>query len=472
MKTLRFVVLLVALVATTAGLAQQQPIEVWRQNFTMGGSGDFAFGASLNGDGSIIVVGDRFPNATAAITKFSSSGQQLWTTLDTTIGTISFLGHSALFGDGAIAWFSGSESQGWLNSTITCLTPSGNWVWRIVVNGLFYLGRGPTDTTVVAIRSGDAPVAVIIGRSGTILRQFPVGEYAGSNISIRSFGSNLLVGAHYRNTTGAKSFYVAKYNVSSGQELWRQNFDSMIRGFMDIDESGNPFVAGSVVVPPNSRLKFLEAKITSTTGAIVWQEESVGPTNPFQNWVNGITVSPVVNGKQEVVMFGAVGRTDSNSINDATYALSRRASDGQRLWVMSWFDNSTSNVITGGVFDRNGDLILVEMKNSPNRIWKFAVPTLSVREVGGLPETFSLSQNYPNPFNPSTTIKFEIMEATKVHLAVYDLLGRPVEVLVNERLTPGVYEARFEPKGLASGVYLYRLVTEKSVAKRKMLLLK
>jgi len=64
------------------------------------------------------------------------------------------------------------------------------------------------------------------------------------------------------------------------------------------------------------------------------------------------------------------------------------------------------------------------------------------------------------------------MEATKVHLAVYDLLGRPVEVLVNERLTPGVYETRFEPKGLASGVYLYRLTSDKFVQTKRMVLVK
>ncbi|MDO8469393.1 MAG: T9SS type A sorting domain-containing protein [bacterium] len=72
----------------------------------------------------------------------------------------------------------------------------------------------------------------------------------------------------------------------------------------------------------------------------------------------------------------------------------------------------------------------------------------------------------------STTIRFELTARTPVRLTVYDVLGREMAVLANETLESGVYETRFEPKGLASGVYLYRLVTEKSVAKRKMVFVK
>jgi hypothetical protein len=95
-----------------------------------------------------------------------------------------------------------------------------------------------------------------------------------------------------------------------------------------------------------------------------------------------------------------------------------------------------------------------------------------------VPTTFALLQNYPNPFNPATAIRFEIpgtvqgMEGSTVSLAVYDLLGREVALLVNEKKAPGRYEVRFDASGLSSGVYLYRLSAGNYVQSRKMLLLR
>ena len=88
------------------------------------------------------------------------------------------------------------------------------------------------------------------------------------------------------------------------------------------------------------------------------------------------------------------------------------------------------------------------------------------------PETFALQQNYPNPFNPTTTIRYELPKATSVRLTVYDVLSREVSTLVNELKQPGCYEAVFDGKNLASGVYLYRLQAGSFVQSRKLLLLK
>jgi photosystem II stability/assembly factor-like uncharacterized protein len=99
-----------------------------------------------------------------------------------------------------------------------------------------------------------------------------------------------------------------------------------------------------------------------------------------------------------------------------------------------------------------------------------------------MPGTFSLEQNYPNPFNPATTIRFTIAgvaalsgserPANKVRLAVYDLLGREVAVLVNEPKQPGEYAATWDASGMASGVYFYTLHAGKFVETRKLLLLR
>ncbi len=96
-----------------------------------------------------------------------------------------------------------------------------------------------------------------------------------------------------------------------------------------------------------------------------------------------------------------------------------------------------------------------------------------------LAQNFALEQNYPNPFNPSTVIKYNVSGArnsglgtSNTRLVVYDLLGREVAVLVDERKAPGSYEVSFDAAGLASGVYFYRLTAGSFVQSRKMLLVR
>jgi beta-1,2-mannobiose phosphorylase / 1,2-beta-oligomannan phosphorylase len=91
---------------------------------------------------------------------------------------------------------------------------------------------------------------------------------------------------------------------------------------------------------------------------------------------------------------------------------------------------------------------------------------------GNIPGAFLLAQNYPNPFNPKTEIRYEVSGISEVKITVYDLLGREVAVLVNERKQPGSYEVSFDASGLASGVYMYRMQAGNFVQSRRMLLLK
>jgi hypothetical protein len=94
------------------------------------------------------------------------------------------------------------------------------------------------------------------------------------------------------------------------------------------------------------------------------------------------------------------------------------------------------------------------------------------------PEQTTLNQNYPNPFNAGTVIAYKVqgLGARMVRLAVYDLLGREVKVLVNGLVEPGDYEARFDASALASGVYLCQLKVGESgnvvTQTRKMMLLR
>ncbi len=91
-----------------------------------------------------------------------------------------------------------------------------------------------------------------------------------------------------------------------------------------------------------------------------------------------------------------------------------------------------------------------------------------------VPGSFALQQNFPNPFNPSTMIRYSLpaVGGSLVRLVVYDMLGREVGTLVNEKQSAGDYTVSFNASGLASGVYIYRLTTDGFVSSRSMLFLK
>jgi hypothetical protein len=83
-----------------------------------------------------------------------------------------------------------------------------------------------------------------------------------------------------------------------------------------------------------------------------------------------------------------------------------------------------------------------------------------------------LQQNHPNPFNPSTVIAFQIQEPGPVSLKVYDLAGREVATLVDREMSAGNHQFNWEPRGLASGTYFYRLRASGTELIKKCSLLK
>jgi hypothetical protein len=104
-------------------------------------------------------------------------------------------------------------------------------------------------------------------------------------------------------------------------------------------------------------------------------------------------------------------------------------------------------------------------------------PIIEVRNISTItPGRYALYQNYPNPFNPTTKIRFDIPNhqptTNNVQLTIYDILGREVATLVNEKLQPGTYEVGFDGTNLPSGIYFYRLTMDNYNQTNRMILLK
>ena len=100
------------------------------------------------------------------------------------------------------------------------------------------------------------------------------------------------------------------------------------------------------------------------------------------------------------------------------------------------------------------------------------VISTGINDPQAIPLIYNLARNYPNPFNPSTRIRFSLPKTSEVKLTVYDILGRVVTRLIDDRMTPGSYEIIFNAAGLASGLYFYRLETPDFVRTKKMILLR
>ena len=101
--------------------------------------------------------------------------------------------------------------------------------------------------------------------------------------------------------------------------------------------------------------------------------------------------------------------------------------------------------------------------------WEDAQASLS----STLPGEFALLLAYPNPFNTSTTIRFELPEASRVKLVVYNTSGQVVAILIDKQLSTGSYTTIWDAEGLASGVYLVALEAGNNFSlARKVMLVK
>ena len=101
-------------------------------------------------------------------------------------------------------------------------------------------------------------------------------------------------------------------------------------------------------------------------------------------------------------------------------------------------------------------------------------PATGIEEtrLNGYPSEYALSQNYPNPFNPSTTINYSIVKEGNVNIAVYNSIGKEVEVLIDSYKGAGNYSINFSSTDLSSGIYYYKITTNEFTQVRKMVLLK
>ena len=106
-------------------------------------------------------------------------------------------------------------------------------------------------------------------------------------------------------------------------------------------------------------------------------------------------------------------------------------------------------------------------------VWNFSTIISGIKQISNeIPKEYKLYNNYPNPFNPMTKIRYDLPKGGIIKFVIYDLLGREIETLLNEKHSAGTYEVSFDASNYPSGVYYYKLTTDEFSETRKMILLK
>jgi len=197
----------------------------------------------------------------------------------------------------------------------------------------------------------------------------------------------------------------------------------------------------------------------------------------FRSTNNGASWTPVSNGLPPDNLDSRVPET----INCITTAGRNVFAAPDNLGVCRSTNNGSSwRAVNTGLTNTNVRSLAISGTNvfagAGNGVWRRPLTEMAVTAIdhddATIPGRFTLEQNYPNPFNPSTTIKYELPKSSLVRLSVYDILGREVSVLVNERKNAGFHEVEFDAAGLSSGVFIYRMQASEFRQSRRLLLLR
>ena len=123
------------------------------------------------------------------------------------------------------------------------------------------------------------------------------------------------------------------------------------------------------------------------------------------------------------------------------------------------------------------ELVVYNYQTFPGNFSMTPIPTAVDEDITEIPAQYELSQNYPNPFNPGTTIAFVIPKAQDVKLEIYNMLGRRVKTLVEDKMQAGAHKVAWDGtndlgKAVASGTYIYKLRTESFTETKRLVLVR
>jgi hypothetical protein len=450
----------------------------WSKNFTLGGNSDDFKGVVVNNaDFSVFVNGNISTTgfSSSGLVKLSPVGDSLWAVTDSINSTSS--------NSQQMIYHEASGKTFYVSNGTQYYLISRNKDTRAIENIVAFptlIHLGDYGDSLVAITHESNGKILILDANGATKRQFNLGYNTNvGTFTLRVCGTHLWIIGLQNTQTG----FCAKYNLFTGQELWRVSVPRLIRPFGDVDSLGNAYLGGSRTDTLNAAVLRYKCMKLSPSGAILWDKEAlVNLTDAANNnnWVNGVAVSLQ---KNVVALVGEAGK--DSLVNDgkrAGYIRILNITNGDSVLAMKVYVNPVAgwNQIQGVTFDIYGKMYVVGktrdvLLNPDNTgfVRKLRIDSLTgINDPSENAETFSLAQNYPNPFNPTTTIRFSIPKKSAVKITVFDILGKEIAIVAEKEYSRGVHELGFDGSNLSSGIYFYRLEADGFSETKKMILVK
>lgn len=434
--------------------------------------------------GNIYITGRSAGGVTStdyATVKFNSEGVLQWVTRYNGPGNASDFAYSIVVDSSENTYVTGSSTGTGTDYDYATIKYNSDGIQQWVAR---YNGPGNSDELAysnVIDRSGNVYVTGRSVGSGTShdyatikynsfgVQQW-VARYNGPgsddndeaySIVVDNSGNAYVTGLSFGNLTGTNNATI-KYN-SDGVQQWVSRYSGYAFEIA-LDKSENVYVMANSNDYDYTTIKY------NSAGILQWVSSYNGPGNSY-DYPNEIVVDDANN----VYITGqSVG--SGTSFDCATIKYN---SDGIQKWVARY--NGLGNESDGAksiVLSSSENIIVTGFSNNSSGTDTYCITIKYSQSVGinqinsNIPDKFNLSQNYPNPFNPTTNIEFSLPEKSFVKLKVFDITGKEVAQLVNENLSAGTFRYEFNAENLPSGLYFYKLETEKFSETKKMIILK
>ena len=415
--------------------------QIWVARYNGPGNGnDFAYSIVVDNSGNVYVTGGSLGNVTSyleyATVKYNSAGVQLW------VGR-----YSSTSNFGAVAKSIALDDQG-----------------NVYVTGFSYASGSDYDFATVKYNP--------VGAQQWAVRYNGTGNYTdyANSIAVDGTGNVYITGESSASGLGSADYTTIKYN-SSGIQQWISRLSEGSGQSIAVNDSGNVYVTGTFYGDTGNVLDYGTIKYNSN-GEQLWFASYNGPGNIGDY---GKSLALDKSGNVYVTGSSYVFGTSGSSNN---YATIKYNSQGIQQWAAvyngpgNYYDGATSIAV-----DSSGYLYVTGYSTGSGTGYDYATIKYSqstgiAQTSSEIPDQYSLSQNYPNPFNPVTNLEFGISDLGFVSLKVYDILGKEIITLVNEKLSPGNYKVEFDGSGLTSGVYFYRLTVGEFTDTKRMMLVK
>lgn len=283
-------------------------------------------------------------------------------------------------------------------------------------------------------------------------------------------GGLILLGSTASSGQGKEDVWLIKTD-SDGEEEWSKTFggaESDIGYSVQQTEDGGYIIAG-MIASYGEGVQDVWLIKTDAQGEEEWNHTFGGTANDLAKSVHqtsdgGFAIGATTESK------GAGGKdvwlvkTDGQGNMEWDNTFGGEADDFAEALCLA---SDGGFILTGGTYSFGaGDCDVWLIKTDPN-----GLTSIDEDRTTPIPVKNVLGQNYPNPFNPETTIQFNVKERTQVHIAVYDLQGRQIQILLDNERPPGLHQIRFNANGLPSGLYFYKIQMNDFVDVKKMVLL-